>query len=223
MLVFRERKARGRGCREFRVSPLPHCLPAQLPARPPPHHRRVADYVVLNKIDMLGGGGGAGSDDAAATLGSLSAIVASLNPLAQVRWLWRWLCGDRLARLGAPARCQRAGRRRLLPPPSIRHHRFPPPPLWRARLCVMVCRWCHAARGKCPSSACLVPRPRRWCPGLTLRASTGMVGCGGVGVWGAGVGARARVIDGGDGGRSVRALATVLVVQPFAAVLLCSS
>ena len=133
VLVFRERKARGRGCREFRVSPLPHCLPAQLPARPPPHHRRVADYVVLNKIDMLGGGGGAGSDDAAATLGSLSAIVASLNPLAQVRWLWRWLCGDRLARLGAPARCQRAGRRRLLPPPSIRHHRFPPPPLWRAR------------------------------------------------------------------------------------------
>ena len=51
----------------------------------------------------------------------------------------------------------------------------------------------------------------------------GVWGCGGVGVWGAGVGARARVIDGGDGGRSVRALATVLVVQPFAAVLLCSS
>ena len=36
---------------------------------------RVADYVVLNKVDMLGPG----------TIDSLSAIVASLNPLAQVR------------------------------------------------------------------------------------------------------------------------------------------
>ena len=35
---------------------------------------RVADYVVLNKVDMMN----------AATLDSLQAIVASLNPLAQV-------------------------------------------------------------------------------------------------------------------------------------------
>lgn len=36
--------------------------------------RRVADYVVLNKVDMMDG----------PTMDSLSAIVASLNPLAQV-------------------------------------------------------------------------------------------------------------------------------------------
>ena len=35
---------------------------------------RVADYVVLNKIDMMNG----------PTVDSLTAIVASLNPLAQV-------------------------------------------------------------------------------------------------------------------------------------------
>jgi len=48
----------------------------------------VADYVVLNKIDMMNG----------PTVDSLTAIVASLNPLAQVgglicnvqmeEWLW---------------------------------------------------------------------------------------------------------------------------------------
>lgn len=44
-------------------------------SRPHTSAHRVADYVVLNKIDMMN----------AATVDSLTAIVASLNPLAQVQ------------------------------------------------------------------------------------------------------------------------------------------
>ena len=93
-----KRRVGGRGCRGFGVSPFcvpQSCLASLCPLPPrPPLAPRVADYVVLNKIDMLGVSGGAAAgaaDDAAATLASLSAIVASLNPLAQVR------CGDVVA------------------------------------------------------------------------------------------------------------------------------
>lgn len=58
----------------------------RMPAMPPDAHctaactatcflyRRVADYVVLNKVDMMN----------EATMASLEAIIASLNPLAKV-------------------------------------------------------------------------------------------------------------------------------------------
>lgn len=58
-------------------------------SRPHPCTHRVADYVVLNKIDMMN----------AATVDSLTAIVASLNPLAQVR--------AAVCRLAVPSWCGR--------------------------------------------------------------------------------------------------------------------
>jgi hypothetical protein len=46
-------------------------------------YRRVADYVVLNKVDMMN----------EATMASLEAIIASLNPLAKVRLMLVGLFG----------------------------------------------------------------------------------------------------------------------------------
>ena len=63
---------------------------------------RCADYVVLNKTDLMN----------QATVGSLTAIVESLNPLAQVGGAGRGGAGRGGRPAGAGARAGRRGRRR---------------------------------------------------------------------------------------------------------------
>jgi hypothetical protein len=102
-----------------------------------------ADYVVLNKLDLLpgGGGGAAGGGDAGA---QLRAIVASLNPLARV-----YACEH--GRVPIEQACARA---------RARSRRFP------ARCCTARLRWAlrlrllTAALGSSSSSSA-APRSRR--------------------------------------------------------------